>query len=419
MNSFRALRLKLEGTKIRRIFLAVSDQGVISLGNFITGILLARNLPQSDYGTYALIMGILISANGLHAALIGQPLTVYGAQADAKRLGQLTSSSMILTLGISLILNFGVFIALWFLRRPDLAINIFGVSLLWQLQEVVRRGLLSQFRQGEALWGDSISYLGQAGLVWFLIQQKWLSLESVFIAMMLTSLFAACLQTLQIKLQSVSFKMVMDCAGSFWSFGRWILLINIMNIILLQISPWSLRLFHGPEATASFQVILNVLGVSNPIIFSLGNLIIPAITQANAEGNRSDASKIAWEYALPLGSILLVYFILLVICPGKILAVFYGSGSPYLSIGLETPLRILVLAYTLIFFSVVFQSVLYGLKNSRAIFLVNFFSTCLGLVLGIPLVISGEVLGACTAMLLTQLLSLVMLIWIFRKMKVS
>ena len=213
--------------------------------------------------------------------------------------------------------------------------------------------------------------------------------------------------------------MVTDFARSFWSFGRWILLTNIMTVILLQIFPWSLKLFHGPEATAAFQVIWNILGVSNPIIFSLGVLIIPAVTQANAEGNRADAWKIAWEYALPLGSILLVYFILLVIWPGKVLAVFYGSGSPYLSIGLETPLRILVLAYTLIFFSVVFQSVLYGFKNSRAIFLVHFFSTCLGLVLGIPLVISGEVLGACTAMLLIQLFSVVMLIGIFRKMKVS
>jgi O-antigen/teichoic acid export membrane protein len=419
LNRFRYLKVELQGTSISRSFLAVSDQGVISLGNFFTGILLARHLPQSEYGTYALIIGILISANSLHSALIGQPLTVYGAKTDAKGVGQLATGALILTIGISLFLNIAVFVALLVLHRSDLAIGVFGVSLLWQFQEVLRRGLLSQFRQGEALLGDGISYLGQAGLVWFLIQQQWLSLNKVFAIMMLTSVLAACLQALQIKIQSVSVKMVIDFARLFWNFGRWILLTNVMTVILLQIFPWSLRLFHGPEATASFQVIVNVLGVSNPIIFSLGTLIITAITHANAEGNRADAAKIAWKYALPLAILLLIYYVVLIIWPGEILAVFYGSGSPYLSIGLETPLRILVLAYSMMYCSIVFQSVLYGIKNSRAVFQINLVSTCLGLIVGIPMVSYGEVRGACSAIFLIQLISLVTSFWFFRKRKVA
>ena len=113
LNSFRALGHTLEGTSIRRIFLAVSDQGVISLGNFLTGILLARHLTQSEYGTFALIIGVVISANSLHSALIGQPLTVYGAKTDAKGVGLLATGSLLMTIGISLFLNIAVFFALW------------------------------------------------------------------------------------------------------------------------------------------------------------------------------------------------------------------------------------------------------------------------------------------------------------------
>lgn len=418
LNSFRALVHTLQGTSIRRIFLAVSDQGVISLGNFLTGILLARHLTQSEYGTFALIIGVVISANSLHSALIGQPLTVYGAKTDAKGVGLLATGSLLMTIGISLFLNIAVFFALCVLHRSDLAIGVFGASLFWQFQEVLRRGLLSQLRQGDALVGDGISYLGQAALVWFLIQERWLSLDLVFATMALTSLLAASLQARQIKLQAVSAKMVTDFARSFWSFGRWILLTNIMTVILLQIFPWSLKLFHGPEATAAFQVIWNILGVSNPIIFSLGVLIIPAVTQANMAGNQSEAWKVGWTYALPLGCLLLLYYVVLFIWPETILAMFYGSSSPYLSQGLETPLRVLVLAFALLYCSIVYEALLYGISDSRAVFLVKLVSTCLGLILGIPLVSSGNVLGACIAFFFIQLVSLVMLFRFLRKRKV-
>lgn len=416
---FRDLKVKFQEKSISRSFLAVSDQGVVSLGNFFTGILLARHFPQSEYGTYALIIGILISANTLHSSLITYPLSVYGAKADAKRLGQLVTGSLLLTLGVSLVLNVGVFAALWFLHRPDLAISIFGVSLLWQFQETLRRGLLSRLRYGEALWGDSLSYLGQAGLVWFLIQGKGLMLDVVFITMMFTSGLAAFLQAFQLGLRSVSSKAVLNFAKEFWNFGRWILLTNLMTVLVIQIFPWSLKFFHGAEATASFQVIVNILGVSNPILFSLGSLIIPAVTQANMEGKRDEVGEIAWKYALPFGSLLLIYYAVLLVWPREILAVFYGSNSPYLSLGLETPLRVLVLAFALIYSSIVLQSMLYGLEDSRAVFVVQFLSTCVGLILGIPLVISGEVLGACIATFLIHLSTAITLFWFFKKKKIA
>jgi len=95
--------------------------------------------------------------------------------------------------------------------------------------------------------------------------------------------------------------------------------------------------------------------------------------------------------------------------------VFYGADSPYLSKGLETPLRILVLAYSMIFFAIVLQSVLYGLKNTRAVFLVHLVNTSLGLIIGIPMVSSGDVLGACIAFALIHFASLVMSFWFLRK----
>lgn len=419
LQKLRDLKGKFQGSSISRSFLALSDQGIVSLGNFFTGILLARHFSQSEYGIYALIIGILVSVNSLHASLITYPLSVQGAKTDAKGLGQLATGSLLLTIGLSLFLNLGIFAALWVLRRPDLALGVFGVSLLWQFQETLRRGLLSRLRQSEALWGDSLSYLGQAGLVWLLIQEKWLTLDVVFIIMMLTSGLAAILQAIQLGLKSVSSKAVINFAKEFWNFGRWILLTNMMTVLVIQIFPWSLKFFHGAEATASFQVIVNVLGVSNPIIFSLGSLIIPAVAQANMAGKSDEVWRAAWKYALPFGGLILIYYVVLLGWPREILAAFYGSNSPYLSLGLETPLRIYVLSYTLMYGSIVLQALLYGLEDSRAVSLVQFLSSCVGLVLGIPIVISGEVLGACIASFVIQLITLITLTWLVRSKKIA
>jgi O-antigen/teichoic acid export membrane protein len=413
------LKGKFLGKSMSRSFLALSDQGVVSLGNFFTGILLARYFPQSEYGTYALIIGILVSANSLHASLITYPLSVQGAKADAKNIGQLVTGSLLLTMGLSLFLNLGVFAALWVLHRPNLALGVMGVSLLWQFQETLRRGLLSRLRQSEALWGDSLSYLGQACLVWFLIQEKWLTLDLVFITMMVTSGLAALLQALQLGLRSISAKAVVDFAREFWNFGRWILLTNLLTVLVIQIFPWSLKFFHGAEATASFQVIVNVLGVSNPIIFSLGSLIIPAVTQASMEGKRHEAWGATWKYALPFGGLLLIYYVVLLGWPREVLAAFYGSNSPYLALGLETPLRIFVLSYALMYCCIVLQALFYGLEDSQTVSLVQFLSTCIGLMLGIPLVISGEVLGACIASFLIQVITLLVLLWLVRRKKIA
>jgi O-antigen/teichoic acid export membrane protein len=271
---------------------------------------------------------------------------------------------------------------------------VFGVSLFWQFQETLRRALISQLRHNEVVWGDGLSYLGQAAMVWFLTQEKWLSLDSVFVVMMLTSAAAAGLQAIQLGLKSMTFTELRVLIKNFWNFGRWILLTNLLSSLSIQVFPWSLKFFHGLQATASFQVVANVLGVSHPVLFSLGSLIIPAVVQANLRGGMEEVWQATWKYAFLGGALVLPYYAVLLCWPREILTAFYGSNSPYLHLGLETPLRLYVLSYALMYFSLALQALLYGLEDSRAVSLVQVISTLTGIILGIPLVMYNGVLGA-------------------------
>src|SRR5262245_14286948 len=78
-------------------FWAIADQGVVSLGNFLTTIILARSLTPSDYGLWSVLFGLILMLNGLPASLITYPLSVRLAARDQSSGGQLVMASLILT----------------------------------------------------------------------------------------------------------------------------------------------------------------------------------------------------------------------------------------------------------------------------------------------------------------------------------
>src|SRR5271170_6186042 len=60
-------------------FWAFIDQGVVSLGNFMATVMLARALKPGEFGIFALLFGSILFLNTVHAALVTYPLSIFGA----------------------------------------------------------------------------------------------------------------------------------------------------------------------------------------------------------------------------------------------------------------------------------------------------------------------------------------------------
>ncbi len=146
----------------RRAFWALADQGAVSAGNFLTGWYLARTLPPSEFGIYVVIIGVMIFANTIHAALVTSPLCVKGAAAGAPLSKRYTGWSLALTTGFLPVQAIAIAAICFGLGRLALAPWAVMALLLWQLQETVRSGLVSQCRFRSAIVGDFVSYIGQA-----------------------------------------------------------------------------------------------------------------------------------------------------------------------------------------------------------------------------------------------------------------
>lgn len=371
---------------------ALADQGVVSVGNFLSNVLLARSLPPVEYGIFSLIYGIILFLNSIHSSLITYPLTIHGAPAPIDKLRQMVGRSLQLTVFMGAVLSLVLAGVLWALHRIWVIPCALAALLLWQMQETVRRGLLAHQRFREAFGGDGICYLGQAAAIWILSEAKAINLEYAFGVIAATSLLAGYLQLNQLRPRFGGGVSLPLSVADFWLLGRWVLMINLLNLLTFLFFPWMLMFFRGAEHVAAFQAVGNIMAVANPVIFWVGNVMLPA----SAKVHLAHGVHVAWQSSritAVRGLVLLApYFAAALLWPDRFLSIFYGSDSPYC--GLGWLVRILVLACACNYVAQTVGTFLNAVKGGRSAFQAQAASAVAVLLLGPPLVLWAGVAGA-------------------------
>jgi O-antigen/teichoic acid export membrane protein len=370
---------------------AISDQAVVSLGNFLTTIILARNLYDRDFGIYAVIFGLLLLLNSCHAALIVLPLSVKGVGLDLRSLGTLSSSCLLLSAGLAVIFLPVLGLACWLTGKTVLVLSVGAALICGQQQETTRRTLIAHLRHRAAFLGDAVSYLGQAALVWQLTRIGHLTLSAAFWAMAVTSVAALLIQGVQVHLRRLD-RPLLPLVKDFWKMGHWMLWTYIAGLFSWQLFPWCLAIFHGPAAAAAFQAVANCLGVTHPLVLGVGGLILPAAARSYQESGLSAAAMVTRRFALQGFLLLSPYMAILLLFPRSALRLFYGVHPSY--IGLETSLRMFVLAYAFFYGSIALSGFLNGVNQTWLPFRTQVLASIAALVIGLPLIAYGGVLGA-------------------------
>ncbi len=164
------------------------DQGLVSVGNFLLNVLLARNLPPEEYGTFALIFGAFLGLQLFNASLLSYPLSIglpVVAREDEQRL---VATNFVLMLGMCLPLGSALAAGLLIFGRADLILPALTAFVFLQGQETLRRCLMAGFRHRAAALGDAVTYLGQATIVFILVMSEGLSVATSLLAMATASL---------------------------------------------------------------------------------------------------------------------------------------------------------------------------------------------------------------------------------------
>ncbi|HMB96025.1 MAG TPA: hypothetical protein VKK61_08305 [Tepidisphaeraceae bacterium] len=358
-----SIRSRISGIFHRRATWVLMDQGIVSIGNFLTANLLGRKLPEGEFGNFGLLLETMLYFNSLQSALVIYPLTVKGATGDRENLGRLATLSILFSFLLLPVLGFGMGFSIqralnnWYIVFPGIA-----AMLLWQLQETMRRGLMSDLRFADTLIGDFISYPGQAIIIFCLAHYTTVTLDRAFLIIGATSALATCIQGWQIGLKPVELHMLKSVGIEFWRLGRWMVLSASSTLVSTLAYWWTLKWRFGPETCGVFTAIAQLFKPANPIVSSMCGLIVPAVARSSVEGGSHAASRTATKYILFGAMLIFPYVIVLLLFPTTALRLFYGN-KPYVAYGFW--LRLFILNYALAYVSATAGAWLGGLGHSR------------------------------------------------------
>ena len=404
---------KPSGNKL--MLTALVDQGAVSCGNFLTNILLARSLAADQYGIFALFLDAILFLNSLQAALLIYPLTVRCQLMDERQLRRCAGTCVILTLLIAIPLGLALAAYGMFIGAASVAIWAVLGQTFWQCQETLRRTLLARRNYSRAILGDCVSYLGQVIIIGFLVMGNRSDVPRAFMAMAATSLIAAVIQGFQIGLLPSAPKAALEMGKSFWFVGRWVMVANLTNVLTSVCCTFTLARSHDDASVGRYAAVSNLLRIANPLFITLATLIVPAVALAAAGGHDRKTLAAAWRvsrhYGLRGAALLVPYWALLMLFPGRALAIFYRGRPEYL--GLETDLRILVCISVFTMINAVVASFFNGLHRSRRAMVAQFVGAASCVVVTIPLTIIFGLEGLLAGGLLSNAVIALALVYLY------
>jgi O-antigen/teichoic acid export membrane protein len=271
---------------------------------------------------------------------------------------------------------------------------------IFQIQETLRRAMIAQIRYRAVIWGDAISYLGQAIVVVALAMNGMLSLISAFQAFAATSALAAIVQALQVRPQLTPMQEGIQFARKNWDFTRWVLYGNFGNLLTGSFFFWNLAFWWGREAVGVAQGLINVIRLANPLMLAFGSVIVPTVARARERRGLHGAKRL-FITSLVMGLTgLTLLFAIPTIWPGQVIYAFYPDNAqnylPHTHV-----LQIMTFCTLLIFAKEMSASFLNAIEQPRLSFAGQMCYTIAMVLLAMPLSarygLTGMAIGATIA----------------------
>ena len=367
------------------------DQGVVSGGNFLINLLLARLLVPRSYGVFGLFYLAIIGANTFHSSVVTYWLNLFGAKVDDHDIKKLMTGALGITTVWLAPMSLTTMVACIVTHSYGLWLPATVALYCWQLQESARRALLCRMRYRSSVLPDALSYLGQAGVVALLRPSD---LGVIFWIVAATSVAGLAWQLLLVGCESVTFLEFRQYFAESLRFGRFVVAANCINMLALQIPAWTLLRAGGQDMVAAFQALSNVVNVTNPLLLGVSNHVIPAVARVAQQGSAT-ARRVALLDGFSLGAVLVVYLSALVIAPQHAMTLMYGHSSPYLVFA--SLLKILSLACLFQFVNTVVGAYEGGMGRTASYMKSQAAGLVALIAIGIPIIMYLGLLGAVIA----------------------
>lgn len=264
--------------------LAIADQGVFAVSNFLLNILLARWLAPADYGAFALAYSVFLFLLLVHNAVVTTPMLVFGQGKYRERfpeyLGILLRGHLALMLpGSALLVVVAFLLGKVYSTVVEQAFFALAVAtpfilLLWLL----RRAFYARL---EPVWAAA------SGVVYFVIlvvgtaalhAAGHLSPSTGFLSMAAASLITSAILLVRLRpAMATNSSTIRAVAIDHWSYGKWVAAGAGPNWVTDNIYFIVLPAWLGLAQAGALKALLNLAQPASQSISALGVLLMPIL----------------------------------------------------------------------------------------------------------------------------------------------
>jgi O-antigen/teichoic acid export membrane protein len=422
LRAYVAIQSVLRGASVSRGhfagFIALCDQGIVSVTTFATAVVVGRVCGKAELGVFTLAWTIVTVATGVLTTLISTPYTVFSPQMGKPRrrryLGSLLVHQGLLSLFFALAVAgggaVGSYLGLVSNELARLGATTAAVIVCISLREFIRNVSFAELKMGWALSIDFTSCLVQAAGILLLFRFEGLTARGTLTVIGLGSAVAAC-------------GWLAVCRGAFrsdrrlfaqhlkrnWGFAKWVLGSGLLWHCASYIFPWALAAFHGTSTTGIWAACSAIVALGNPVLLGLSNYVLPKISNVYAVAGIAKMNRDVHRSSLLFGALLLPLVLFLAIFGERILTSFYGStytGTASVLVLLAANLLVVTVAKP-------YAQGLFTLDCAKADTYVNAVWVCLLFAAGIPMAKSYATVGAAATMLATSTVAVAIKIMVF------
>jgi O-antigen/teichoic acid export membrane protein len=318
-----------------RGFWAIADQGLFALSNFALNVLLARWLPQEEYGAFAVAFSVFLLLGAFHTAVLTEPMLVFGASKYAAQfrqyLGVLLYGHAGLASGVSLLLAFAALACWWFgdgavaQALGGLAFAAPFILLMW----LVRRAFYVQSRLHWAAIGSTLYLLVMVAGAYVLYRRQWLAPFSAFGVMGIAGLLGGLGLTVILQPQWRSVDSDLTIATVFadhWEYGSWNVLATAVYWASGQILVVLVPIVLGLHAAAILAAVFNLFRPLNPLLQSISAMMLPIASRQMRQAVQGNfVNTEMWRFFYLCTGGVLFYGLVATVFSEQILHSLYGS----------------------------------------------------------------------------------------------
>ncbi len=378
------------------------DQALVSMANFLLMVLLARQLPASEFGAFVLVYMALYLANNVQTSIVTRPHNLIGATLSGRDFSRYTAQAFGLEIILaSLFAAFGIGAAIVAYQYSPPTAALFGATAVgvfaWQFQEFARQVQFTRGNASEVFRYDLIGYGGLIVLLFALSYLGALSGVSAMLALGLSSAAAAIYGFRRIGIRPGGSPVAVLQRN--WDMARWILGDNLGQWLSGMLFPILTAAFAGTAATATYKLLQNVVAPLHVVFQALPSFAAPRAARAYHEGGGKSLAAFLVPMTLLVGLPVGAYLAGVSIFGDQVLRLMYGPAQAE-----HAELIWLFGGAYLAQYLIASESVaLLAVGNARAIFAGRLVAIALTLTVGIWATSTYGVTGALAGMFVTNL----------------